>query len=220
VAVDILAPAAELAPARTRRIVVIAESERQAVIRSRFAPTTQVEFFAVAELPRALAHAVAERPHIVALDAGVASSAMGRTLINTLLKNRTLAGCEIRVVAPAPGNAHEFDLDPACRRAAVRVRPAGIEVQVDGQPAQLVDLSARGAQILSTTVLKPNQRLRLALVHAGQSARAHAAVVWASFEMPTNEAPRYRAGLEFAGTPASFAPMAAFVSLVRQVGPD
>ena len=34
---------------------------------------------------------------------------------------------------------------------------------VDGNPATLVDLSTGGAQVLSATVLKPNQRVRVTL---------------------------------------------------------
>ena len=34
---------------------------------------------------------------------------------------------------------------------------------VDGNPAALVDLSTVGAQVVSPTVLKPNQRVRVVL---------------------------------------------------------
>ena len=43
-----------------------------------------------------------------------------------------------------------------------------VEVLVDGDPAQLIDLSVMGAQVVSTTVLKPNQRVRFVLSDAGR----------------------------------------------------
>ena len=39
----------------------------------------------------------------------------------------------------------------------------GVEVAIDGNTATLVDLSIIGAQVVSPTILKPNQRLRMAL---------------------------------------------------------
>jgi hypothetical protein len=69
----------------------------------------------------------------------------------------------------------------------------GLEVLIDGTPAALVDLSPLGAQVVSSTVLKPNQRLRVTLPG---SVRVHGAVAWAAFEIP-KAGPRYRAGIEF-----------------------
>jgi hypothetical protein len=34
----------------------------------------------------------------------------------------------------------------------------GIEVTIDGNPAALINLSVVGAQVVSPTILKPNQR--------------------------------------------------------------
>ena len=49
-------------------------------------------------------------------------------------------------------------------RRAPRFRiKAGVEVQLDGNPAMVVDLSTVGAQVISPTVLRPNQKVRIAL---------------------------------------------------------
>ena len=40
-------------------------------------------------------------------------------------------------------------------------RPAGVEMQLDGNPAAVVDLSTVGAQVISPTVLRPNQKVRI-----------------------------------------------------------
>jgi hypothetical protein len=68
---------------------------------------------------------------------------------------------------------------------------------VDGNQAALVDLSTIGAQVVTTSVLKPNQRVRMALQDDEATVRFNAAVAWASFEIPPKSGPRYRAGLQF-----------------------
>jgi hypothetical protein len=74
---------------------------------------------------------------------------------------------------------------------------ADIEVLVDGRSAALVDLSTIGAQVVSSNVLKPNQRIRVVLTDDQGSVRFNALVAWAAFEIPPKSGPRYRAGLEF-----------------------
>jgi hypothetical protein len=74
----------------------------------------------------------------------------------------------------------------------------GIDVQIDGSTAALVDLSTMGAQVLSTTVLKPRQRVRVILAVEPYLIRAIGTVAWALFEIPkSGMPPHYRAGLEF-----------------------
>jgi hypothetical protein len=101
------------------------------------------------------------------------------------------------VVAEAPVAAVAAPLDKRGTRRAPRFRIVeGIEVTIDGNPASLVDLSTVGAQVLSPTILKPNQRVRMSIADGKRPVRFSAAVAWASFEIPKG-APRYRAGLEF-----------------------
>jgi hypothetical protein len=74
------------------------------------------------------------------------------------------------------------------------------EVLIDGNQATLIDLSALGAQVvslMSLTVLKPNQRIRVWLSDPEGPIRMNATVAWASFEIPPASGPRYRAGIEF-----------------------
>ena len=83
------------------------------------------------------------------------------------------------------------------RAARFRVRP-GVEVQLDGNPAAIVDLSTVGAQVISPTVLRPNQKVRITLPNDEFLLRFRGAVAWAKFELPkSTEAPQYRAGVEF-----------------------
>jgi hypothetical protein len=69
-------------------------------------------------------------------------------------------------------------------------------VLVDGNPVALVDVSVIGAQVISPSILRPNQRIRVTLPDPGRPIRVAAGVAWASFEMP-KAGPRYRAGIEF-----------------------
>ena len=78
-----------------------------------------------------------------------------------------------------------------------RIR-SGVEIQLDGNPVQLIDLSQVGAQVLSATILRPNQRVRVSVPTDDFVMRFRGAVAWAKFELPNPTAPpRYRAGVEF-----------------------
>jgi hypothetical protein len=72
----------------------------------------------------------------------------------------------------------------------------GVEVAIDGNAAALIDLSVIGAQVVSQTILKPNQRVRVSIGDGTKPLRFGAAVAWASFEL-AKTGPRYRAGIEF-----------------------
>ncbi len=79
-----------------------------------------------------------------------------------------------------------------------RVR-SGLEIQLDGNPATIIDVSTVGAQVLSPTILRPNQRVRVSLPYEDLVMRFRGAIAWAKFELPRPPAgePRYRAGVEF-----------------------
>jgi len=98
-------------------------------------------------------------------------------------------------VAPAPAAAAPLD-QRGTRRAPRFSVTKGIEVMIDGNPAALINLSTVGAQVVSPTILKPNQRVRMTLPDADGPIRLMAGVAWAAFEMPKS-GPVYRAGIEF-----------------------
>ena len=173
---------------------------------------------------RALEVITRKRPDVVALERMFAATTRGAALINRIKADPKLSACEIRIVAhdseyarvPASAPAPDADasvvavaapapapLDQRGTRRAPRVRIVdGVEVVIDGNVATLVDLSVIGAQVVSPTILKPNQRVRMAMGEGSKSLRFSAAVAWASFELaPTG--PRYRAGLEFFDAEAS-----------------
>jgi hypothetical protein len=100
--------------------------------------------------------------------------------------------------APAPAApAPAAPLDQRGTRRAPRFNVTkGIEVMIDGNPAALINLSTVGAQVVSPTILKPNQRVRMTLPDVDGPIRVMAGVAWAAFEMPKS-GPVYRAGIEF-----------------------
>jgi PilZ domain len=178
--------------------------------------------FADSDALRALEVITKRRPAIVALDRAFAASSRGAALINRIKGDPSLVDSEIRVVSheghdprvisepviskpegssglagisDAPTQMSQA-LDECGTRGAPRLAMAkGVEALIDGNAAVLVDLSIGGAQVLSATVLKPNQRVRLTLPDAGGIIRISGTVAWATFEIP----PRYRAGIVFVG---------------------
>ena len=84
------------------------------------------------------------------------------------------------------------------RAPRFRVR-AGVEVHLDGNPAAVIDLSTVGAQVISPTVLRPNQKVRITIPIDDLTMRFRGAIAWAKFELPKApvQSPQYRAGVEF-----------------------
>lgn len=177
--------------------------------------------FSDVEALRALDAITRERPGVIALERRFAGTTRGAALINRINADPSLADCEIRIIsfsaaaqevpspaeepapeAPEPPPATEPEpppapLDQRGTRRAPRFKIAeGVEVTIDGNPASLIDLSTVGAQVVSPTILRPNQRIRIALPDTGRPIRITAAVAWASFEIPKGMT-RYRAGIEF-----------------------
>ena len=97
----------------------------------------------------------------------------------------------------------QLDWHGTRRAPRFRIRQ-GVDIQLDGNPAALVDLSVMGAQVVSATILRPNQRVRISVPTDEFVMRFRGAVAWAKFELPKpTEPPRYRAGVEFADADAA-----------------
>jgi CheY-like chemotaxis protein len=105
--------------------------------------------------------------------------------------------------APAAEAPRALDWHGTRRAPRHRVR-SGVEIQVDGNPANVVDLSAVGAQVLSSTILRPNQKVRVSVPNDDFVMRFRGAIAWAKFELPApTSPPRYRAGVEFTDADAA-----------------
>lgn len=104
---------------------------------------------------------------------------------------------EASAAPDGPSAPRQLDWHGTRRAARYRIRQ-GVEIQLDGNPASLVDLSVMGAQVISATILRPNQRVRISVPTDDFVMRFRGAVAWAKFELPKpTEPPRYRAGVEF-----------------------
>jgi hypothetical protein len=212
-------------------IVVIGPAEALASLRTQVANGAEVQTFTDYQVREAVEYIATHKPAVVAVEQEFAVSPRGEALVGRIVDDPSLTECEIRIlgrsvpkpekarkksgagitpaatVAPAPAAevvAVSAAIDRRGTRRAERVRLlAGVSVTVDGNPAELIDLSAVGAQVLSKMILRPNQRVRLQLLEGSpddrRALRCSGSVVWAAFEMPAGQPPRYRAGLRITG---------------------
>ncbi len=173
-------------------------------------PSREVLTFPEDESHAALDAIVARRPDVVALERAFATSSRGTAFISRVSLDPGLSHTELWVVStdtpplrlalahPAPQDEARLREYYATRRAQrVRMR-SGVEVQVDGTATQLIDLSVLGAQVVSPTILRPNQRVRVLLPAPVGTPKTLAVVAWASYEQSRGHSDAcYRAGLEF-----------------------
>jgi len=166
----------------------------------------EVLTFSDAEPLRALETIAKRKPQVVALERLFAVTPRGAALINRIKSDPKLNDAEIRVLA------HDSDysrvvpravapppiLDqPGTRRAPRSKMKEHATATIDGKRARIVDLSIVGAQVLSSSGLKPNQNVAMVLSDPAGDVRFSATVAWTSFEIPTDGGPRYRAGINF-----------------------
>lgn len=209
-----------------RQTVLIASAEHLAALKEHD-DLAGAQAFSDADALKALDAITRQRPAVVALSSAFAATSRGVALVNRIKADPALASCEIRVmsadvnygrssgravaanasapaaVAEPKAQAGAAALDYAGTRRAPRVEVVdGIEVLIDGNPAALIDLSTAGAMVMSPTILRPNQRVRMSLPDPLRPIRFGASIAWAAFEL-LKVGPRYRAGLEFFDADAS-----------------
>jgi hypothetical protein len=115
-------------------------------------------------------------------------------------------GVAVASEAPAAATADApRPLDWHGTRRAPRIRvKGGVEIQLDGNPAAVVDVSTVGAQVISSTILRPNQKVRVSIPQEDALVRCRGTIAWAKFELPKPSSPPvYRAGVEFLDADAS-----------------
>jgi hypothetical protein len=195
--------------------VVIGAAHLLEALRELVCVNGEVLSFAESDAAAALEAIATRRPQLIAIERLFAVTPRGAALINRIKAEPSLEAAEIRVLshdgtysrvsprrsptqkaaegaATAAAGARQFDY--AISRRSPRARMVdGTEVQIDGALAKVVDLSVIGAQVLSQTALRPQQRIRMTLADDLGIVKFNASVAWASFEIPA----RYRAGVEF-----------------------
>ena len=201
--------------------VVIGAADLLATLQQLLGADADIRVFAESEPIKALQAILELHPDLIVLASTFASTARGIALLNRINSDPALAGSEVRIAKAGEGlqepigraasvgdgtvspPAHIADpsrpLDWRGTRRMLRTRVrSGVEIQLDGKPCSVVDLSPLGVQVVSSTILRPNQRVRV-IVPAGDLAmRFSGTVIWARFELPVPTAPPvYRAGVEF-----------------------
>ncbi len=182
-------------------------------LRDRLESGSDVYSFTDSEALEALDHVIRHKPRIIALDRGFAATSRGIALVNRIKDDRSLVSCDVRVIARDGSERIEpaaapviapivHEVTPVLDEVGTRRTPRteirdGVELLADGNPATLVNLSMTGAMIVSKTVLKPNQRVRLVFGDGASAIRCNGSITWAAFEMPKGSSPQYRAGVDF-----------------------
>jgi hypothetical protein len=147
------------------------------------------------------------RPGVIVLERLFSVSPRGTALIRRIKADQSLREAEIRVFAHDSGYSRVVPLTPlplpqsidqrGTRRAPRFRMAAHAHMIVEGKTSPLVDLSSVGAQVLSPTMLRPNQLVAAGLVDDVTNARFKASVAWTKFEMSSGGAPVYRSGIAF-----------------------
>ncbi|MBI3493223.1 MAG: hypothetical protein HY047_15805 [Acidobacteria bacterium] len=177
--------------------------------------TGEVLTFSDVETPHALETITKRKPSVIALERAFAATPRGAALITRIKADPSLTTAEIRVMAhdsdftrvvprtPVGGGGAAVatataPLDQRGTRRAPRVKMKGkVDAIIDGKPATVANLSTVGAQVVSATVLKPNQKIKMTLTDDTAKIPFSADVAWSSFEIPPGSPPRYRAGITF-----------------------
>ena len=222
--------------------VVIAANNLMPSLQERLSEDGDLMPFSDTEPIQALQAILEQRPSLIVLERLFAATPRGAALINRIKTDPQLGHAEVRVMshtgdytrvvskpaiqqsaavgAGSSGSAGPEVIEPprldwqGTRRAPRHRVRNGVEIQLDGNPASVVDLSTVGAQVLSPTILRPNQKVRVSIPHDDFVMRFRGAIAWAKFELPKANAPqRYRAGVEF--TDADEAAVDAFCSKNR-----
>jgi hypothetical protein len=194
--------------------VVIARGELLPALRQRLAFDPGVLVFSAAEASHALHVMLQRNMSFVALDRQFAASSDGVTFVGDLRNVRP--NSDIRVLADQgseiPLMLRKPVLPTGRATIAATSQPLGIQMRrvprfpivggreavVNGAPTCLVNVSVCGAQMISSTVLRPMQQVRVALPDESDAIRLSAAIAWSVFERsPRTGATCYRVGVEF-----------------------
>ena len=194
--------------------VVIATADVLAAVQERVAPIGgEILGFNEAQALPALETVMKRKPAVVAFERMFAITPRGAALMNRIKADPRLLKTEIRVVAhdsdysrvsPRQKTEAQKALDQRGTRRAPRSKMADkTAIAIDANAGSIIDLSTIGAQIVCTAGLKPLQELKITLTDGSGNLKFGAKVAWASFEIPPNSGPRYRAGIEFVDADAA-----------------
>jgi len=194
----------------TQLTVLVADPQRMPALRDGLRLDGRVLRFMSTNLATALESIRTNTPGVVAVDEAFAETAPGRAFLDRVA-TLPIPASSVRLVrqvngawsttplagAPPPAaDAYAARLDT--RRAPRFLVMSTVQAVVESSMASLIDLSVLGAQVLSEPVLRPNQKIKVALPDESGTMRVTAHIAWSMYERPTHAIdPYYRAGLEF-----------------------
>ena len=187
---------------------VLLASDNLLSIWSTFGPKHDVLAMPQEDATAALEMIRRHQPMMVVMEEVFAFSAAAAALVTRLQTDPDFRGIEIRVLAGegaaalnSPHVAHKdaqvllATLAKPLPPRAARVRPTGeVEILINGNPATLLNLSASGIKVSSSSILRPQQQVRMSFPVASGPIRTYGVVVWSAFQLaPT---PTYLAGIK------------------------
>lgn len=194
--------------------IVIVRPEHLGSVKKRLLEADFVAVFSETEWLSVQDSVLARPPEVLIMQSAFAATSRGATLVSAL-KAKPEPGTAIRVFieddVKSPLILSERDLpaidalletsrplDRAGTRQAVRYPMNRRNVNVNGDPAQLIDLSVSGAQVQAASRLRPLKVARLTLVdeETSKEIKLQGTVAWA-IAVPDKGTITYRAGIEF-----------------------
>ena len=240
--------------------VFVASADLLTAWTSRTVSDARLTTFSDADLEGTVAAIFRGRPNMVVVEHRVAATAYGPEFIRRLQTDPGLAGLDVRVIdadtitsliespefarrAPELLAERAEQLPAATRRRMTRFKvPQGVALVVDGSSAMLIDVSNSGAQVLSSGVLRPRQRVRMTLPEEENAVRLNAEIAWSALELPKSgtvptfydmdrlqqamaddmtmsrlATPHYRAGLKFVTGDSQIIIIERFCSRVKKL---
>ena len=193
--------------------IVIVRPEHLVSVKKRLSETDVVSVVSEADLMQFHDTLMDRPPEVLVMHSAFAATSRGATVVAGLKAKPRETGTAVRVFiedeVKVPLLLTEMDLpavdalletsrplDRAGTRQAARYPMNRRDVAVNGEAGQLIDLSVSGAQIQSTTRLRPLKLVRLVLPDESNDLKMQGTVAWA-IAVPTGTAIHYRAGVEF-----------------------
>jgi hypothetical protein len=195
-------------------VAMIVKPSVAAGLQKRFAMNGRIAVFSDTDSLAALQAILSRLPDVIAIDASFAATSRGAALIAGVRADARASRADFRVLMieereefarllQEPTQSPEEAIASVSRpldwcgtRRAARYPMADAPATVNGEPSQLVNLSATGVQLISPARLRPDQGFRLALQDDDGEARLHAVVMWCSLQ-GSAAGPKYRAGARF-----------------------
>ena len=194
--------------------IVIVRPEHLVSVRKRLTEADMVAVISESEILLLQENILAQPPEMLVMHSTFAATSRGASLVSALKARPRETGTAVRVFiedeVKAPLILAELSLsagealletsrplDRAGTRQAARYPMKRRSVAINGDAAQLIDLSVSGAQVQSAIRLRPLKVARLILPDGPSGdLRLQGTVAWA-IAVPSGGAIQYRAGIEF-----------------------